>query len=86
MKKLLNLINVLTDARGNAVGRKIKEKNLTITGLGITLTNNEIKDIMNVVRSIENRESLLERTTRKITIQEGGFLNFIWPFDHLSAG
>ena len=77
MKKLLNLINVLTDARGNAVGRKIKEKNLTITGLGITLTNNEIKDIMNVVRSIENRESLLERTTRKITIQEGGFLNFI---------
>ena len=77
MKKLLNLINVLTDARGNAVGRKIKEQNLTITGLGITLTNNEIKDVMNVVRFIENRESLLKRTTRKITIQEGGFLNFI---------
>ena len=77
MKKLLNLINVVTVARGNAAGRKIKEKNLTITGLGITLTNNEIKDVMNVVRSIENRESLLERITRKITIQEGGFLNFI---------
>ena len=77
MKKLLNLINVLTDARANAVGRKIKEQNLTITGLGITLTNNEIKDVMNVVRFIENRESLLKRTTRKITIQEGGFLNFI---------
>ena len=77
MKKLLNLINVVTVARANAVGRKIKEKNLTITGVGITLTNNEIKDVMNVVRSIENRESLLERITRKITIQEGGFLNFI---------
>ena len=77
MKKLLNLINVLTDARGNAIGRKIKEQNLTITGLGITLTNNEIKDVMNVVRFIENRESLLKRTTRKINIQEGGFLNFI---------
>ena len=45
---------------------------------GITLTNNEIKDIMKVVKSLENREILLKGTTTKITSQEGGFLNILW--------
>ena len=44
-------------------------------GLEITLTNNKIKDIMKVIKSLENRGILLKRTTRKITSQEGGFLN-----------
>ena len=44
-----------------------------ITGedLVITLTSNDIKDIMKVIKSLENRG-----TTRKITIQAGGFLSF----------
>ena len=39
------------------------------------MTNNEIKDIMKVIKSLENRAILLRGTTRKITSQEGGFLN-----------
>ena len=47
-----------------------------ITTSGITLTNNEIKD-MKVIKFLENRGILLKETTRKITCQEGGFLNFL---------
>ena len=43
-------------------------------GTGITLTNNEIKDIMKVMKSLENRGILLKGTTRKVTSQEGAFL------------
>ena len=32
---------------------------------------------MKVIRSLENREFLLKGTTRKITSQEGQFLNFL---------
>ena len=42
-----------------------------------TLTSNETKDIIKVIQSLENREILLKRTTRKITSQVGGFLNFL---------
>ena len=53
-------------------------------GSGITITNNEIKDIMKVIKSLENRGILLKGTTRKITTQEGGFLNFLRPL--MTAG
>ena len=36
-----------------------------------------IKDIIKVIRSLENRGMLLEGTNRKITSREGGFLNFL---------
>ena len=39
--------------------------------LGITQTNNEIKNVIKVIRFLENRGILLERTTEK----EGGFLS-----------
>ena len=45
----------------------------------ITLTNHEIKDIMKVISSLENRGILLKETTRKISNQKGGFLNFLDP-------
>ena len=48
-------------------------------GTGITLTNNEIKNIIKVIDSLENRRILLKETTRKIASQEGEFLNFIRP-------
>ena len=38
-------------------------------GAGITLTNNEIKDIIKLIKSLENRGILLKETTRKITSQ-----------------
>ena len=53
-------------------------KNL-FTGSGITLTDNEIKDIIKVIKSLENRGILIKGTTRKITSLEGGFLNFLRP-------
>ena len=43
------------------------------------LTNNEIKDIINVIRSLEKRGILLIETTRKMISQEGRFLNFLRP-------
>ena len=52
---------------------------MSITGSGITLTNNEIKDIMKVITYLENRGILLKGTIRKITRQEGEFLSFIRP-------
>ena len=55
-----------------------------ITGSGITLKNNEKKDIVKVIKSLQNRGILLKRTTRKITSQEGGFLNFLRPL--MTAG
>ena len=39
---------------------------------------------MKIMKSLENRGILLRGTVRKITIQEGGFLNFLRPL--MSAG
>ena len=49
----------------------------TFFGLGITLTNNEIKDIIKVIKYLENRGILSKKTNRKIASQEGEFLNFL---------
>ena len=48
-------------------------------GSGIILTKNEIKDIIKVYKSLENRGILLRGTTRKISRQEGGFFNCLRP-------
>ena len=48
------------------------------------LTNNEIKDIIKVVKSLENGGLVLKRTTRKISSQEGGFISFLRPL--MTAG
>ena len=47
--------------------------------IGMTLINNEIKDIMKVIKSLENKGILLKGTATKITSQEGGFFlrNFL---------
>ena len=39
---------------------------------------------MKVIKSLENQGILLKGTTRKITSQEGGFLNFLRPL--MTAG
>ena len=38
-----------------------------------------MKDIMKVIKSLENRGILLKGTTRKITCQEGEYLNILRP-------
>ena len=57
-------------------------KNITATEVsGITLTNNEILDIMEVVASVQNKRIILEGTTKYLKGQEEGFIgNFIGPF------
>ena len=65
--------DVFVDAGLSLLGKKIKKGISSIKGSGITLTNNEIKDIMKVIKYLENRGILLKGTTRKITSQEGGF-------------
>ena len=62
------------------INKRINELNKTFTSSKdswITLTNNKIKDILKVIKSLENREILLKGTTRKITSQQGGFSIFL---------
>ena len=58
--------------------------NASDEGTGITLTDNEIKDIIKVINSLENGRTLLKGTTKKITSEEGEFLNFLIPL--MTAG
>ena len=50
-----------------------------LKGAGITLTNNEKKDIIKVVNSLEDKEILLKGTTKRTTNQKGEFFNFLRP-------
>ena len=47
---------------------------------GITLTNNQVKDVIKVIKSLENRGVLLKESTAKIISQKGRFLcNLLAP-------
>ena len=50
----------------------------------MTTTKNEIKEIMKIIRSLENKKILLKGTIIKITNQEGEFFNFLRPL--MTAG
>ena len=65
---------VLVNAGFNLLGKNIKKKS-SIVSSKITLTNNEIKDIIEVTKSLGNTGTLLKETIRRITSQEGGFFN-----------
>ena len=59
------------------MNKKINELNKKIAkteGSGITLTNNEIEDIINLIMPLENRGMLLQGSTEEIVKQKGGFL------------
>ena len=76
--------NVLIHTRLNMIGKKIKKGISSVTGSGITLANNEIKDVMKALKPLQNRGILLKGTSRKITSHEGGFLNVLKPL--MTAG
>ena len=65
----------LVDAGRNVISKKIEDG---LPSSGLMLTNNEIKYIIKVNWCLENR-LLLKRASRKLTSQEGGFLNFLRP-------
>ena len=46
-------------------------------GSGITLTNNEIKNIIKVTKSLENRGDLWKGTSRKIPVKKEDIWSFL---------
>ena len=54
--------NFLVDAGLNFIGKKIKDR---LTGSEVALTNNEIKNIIKVIRSLEIREISLKELIKK---------------------
>ena len=56
----------------------------TIMGTRIMLTDNKIKGIIKVIRSLENKRILLKGTTRKSNSPERGLLNFLLPLTRVA--
>ena len=52
----------------------LNKENSSVIGLGLILTNSEIKDITKVISSLENRGILLKGTFEKIVNEKEGFL------------
>ena len=77
--------NLLVDTGINIIGKKNLKLLLLIKGSGLTLTNNQIKDITKVIRSIENRGILLKGTTKKITLKMKDFSVFFFIIDSRST-
>ena len=50
-------------------------------GSGITLTTNEIKNFIIVIKFLQNTGNLRKGTTVKSINQEGGLLNFLGPLN-----
>ena len=50
--------------------QKNKKGLSSITGSGIMLINNEIKGIIKVIRSLENKQILLKGTTIKLEVKK----------------
>ena len=73
--------------RGINKTNKIKEviagpeiKKIIISGHGTTLTDNETRDIIKFIGSLENRDTLLKGTTEEVIIQERELLgNLLAP-------
>ena len=56
---------------------KILKEHLSITAFGLTITNNEVEDVIKVIRSLGNKEILWKRTTEKNICQKGRFRVFL---------
>ena len=60
---------MLVDPEINIISKKVNNGIALVTGSGITLTNHEIKKIIKVIKSLENRGISLKETNRKIASQ-----------------
>ena len=74
-----NVDNLLADTGLSITGKKVKKGISAISVSGITVANNKIKDTIKLIRSLENRGILLKGTTKKVSSQDTGFLNFLRP-------
>ena len=68
--------SLAVDAKLDVIVKKTKKGLSSITGLLTTLIRNEIKGMMEVIKSLPDGGVLLKGTNRKITSQ---FLNFLRP-------
>ena len=59
-KSKKDITKILLDAGYHIINKKLS----SITDLRLTLANNEIKDIVNVIKSLENTGILLKETTQ----------------------
>ena len=71
--------NIAENAAKNFVNKKIdmfNNKDMTVEGSEITLTNNEIEYVMksNLWKSFKNKGVLLKETTEKVINQKAGLL------------
>ena len=65
------------------ISKKISKWLSIFKGSGISLTNNEAKEIIKVSRSSENNRILLKRSTKKIS-QKGGLLSVFDPLTRVA--
>ena len=64
-------IDIFADAGLNLIFKKIKQRNFI--NWKFMNNSNKLKDIIKVIKSLENRGILSKGTTRKVTSQEEGF-------------
>ena len=64
-------IDIFADAGLNLIFKKIKQRNFI--NCKFMNNSNKLKDIIKVIKSLENRGILSKGTTRKVTSQEEGF-------------
>ena len=55
-----------------------------VMGTGTSLTKNEIKDFMEVIRSLENKEMLLKEISRNVSCQEKELISFTAPLTRVA--
>ena len=60
---------MLVDPEINIISKKVNNGISLVSGSGITLTNHEIKEIIKVIKSLENKGISLKETARKIPSQ-----------------
>ena len=79
-----NIPVTILDTGDDLFNNKTKNRSLSLKGLGLTLTNNQVKDIIKLIRSLKNRGILLKWNTNKIISQIGGLSTFLRPL--MTAG
>ena len=70
-KKIDN--DILVDAELNLFNKNTRKEISSITGSGITLTNNEIKDIITVIKFLKTEEFYLKELLQKLLVKKEGF-------------
>ena len=61
----------------NTINKKNKKGLFSLSGSAITLTNNEIKYKIKIIKSLKNKGVFLRGTSDKSVNKKGGLLNFL---------